>query len=231
MTTPILQIPEVANNQVDQYLTVNDALRFLESAANDFLSVNLSSGNITLTSAQFTRSFVFVATGNTVSRNLTVPANKRFFAVVNSGSFPLNVVRGSSSVVVLDGEALILFSDGTTNGLVGITKTNRSDLTLIADSTTARTLLLSDSGKYLRFTNAAAVTVTVPADSSVPFLVGSQVHIRQAGLGAVSFSAAGGVTINAPASGSLDLAGQGAAVTLIKVAANEWDLMGQVAAV
>lgn len=229
MTTPILEIPEIANNSVNQYLTANEAFRALESAANDFLSVDLSSGNVTLTAAQFMRYGLFISAGNTASRNLTVPASKRIFSVFNGGTFPLFVLCGTGSIRVPDGESVLIATDGTTNGIRRLSKTARSATTVGTDSSTARTLLLSDAGKYLRFTNASAIAVTVPANSTAAFVVGEQVHIRQAALGAVTIAAEGGVTINVPSSGTLTLAGQGATVTLLKIGTDEWDLMGQVA--
>lgn len=230
MTTPILEIPEIANNSVNQYLTANEAFRALEAASNDFLSVDLSAGNVTLTTAQFTRYGLFISSGNTVSRNVTVPASKRKFSFFNGGTFPVFVVRGTGSIQVPDGESVLISTDGTTNGIRRLSKTARTSMTIETDSTTARTLLLSDAGKYLRFTNASAIAVTVPANSTTPFMIGAQVHLRQAALGLITIGAAGGVTINTPSSGTLALAGQGATVTLIKVDTDEWDLMGQVAA-
>lgn len=117
MTTPILGITEVANNQTNQYLTVNEAVRALEAATNDVLEVDLEDGNITLTDEQFASAVLFKIVGNSVARNLTVPAKKRLFTVFNGGEADINVVRGTTSILVVTSTALMMYADGTTNGL------------------------------------------------------------------------------------------------------------------
>ena len=125
MTTPILNITEVANNQVNQYLTVNEALRALESSFNEIINVDLSSGDVTLTNTSpdyvFSRNSVFRATGNSVPRVLTVPASsKGLFIVWNSGTEDLIVKRGLTEITVPDSSSSLFYADGTANGLIGI---------------------------------------------------------------------------------------------------------------
>ena len=121
MTTPILKITEVANNQVDQYLTVNEAMRIMESAGDGFLVVDLSSvdANITNVAPDFEmlRYKTFAAEGNTVARSITFSANKRGFNVDNRGSAALNVIIGSTTVSIPAGDMYSLYADGTTDGL------------------------------------------------------------------------------------------------------------------
>lgn len=57
------------------------------------------------------------------------------------------------------------------------------------------TLQMDDFGKYLRFTSASPVTVTVPPNV---FSVGMQVALRQAGLGKLSVAEGAGVTVTTP---------------------------------
>jgi hypothetical protein len=93
---------------------------------------------------------------------------------------------------------------------------------------TTDTLALTDRDRYIRYTSGSAVTVTVPANATVAFPVGTEIHLRQAGAGQVTVAAAGGVTINT--SETLLLRTQHATVTLIKVGTNEWDIMGELEA-
>lgn len=86
------------------------------------------------------------------------------------------------------------------------------------------TLALSDAWQYLRMTSSTANTVTVPANSTVAFPIGTQVTIRQAGTGQTTVVAASGVTITTPE--TLKLRAQHAAVTLIKAGTDLWDLVG-----
>ncbi|MCK9468473.1 MAG: hypothetical protein M0Q49_03555 [Porticoccaceae bacterium] len=231
MTTPILGIPELADGQIDQFATANEAFRALEAAGNDFRAADLSSGNVTLTAAQFAGDVLIRCSGNTVARTLTVPAAKRLFAVHNGGSWPLTVARGSTSISVPAGEARLLYADGTASGLMSVAGGGGGDaLGIVTESTTSRTLSLNDAGKYLRCTSSSATTVEVPPNSAVAFAIGTQIHIRDAGLGGVTIAQGSGVTVNPPAGGTLVLAGEGATATLVKIATNSWDLMGQVVA-
>ncbi len=88
----------------------------------------------------------------------------------------------------------------------------------------SKTLALADAGKYLRCTDA--VTVTVPPQSSVAWEANTEIHFEQAAAGAVTFTAGAGVTINKPASLNAVTAEQYVAVTLKRVAADTWTLIG-----
>ena len=90
---------------------------------------------------------------------------------------------------------------------------------------TTDTLVLTDDGKYLRYTNAAAVTATVPPNASVAFITGTVITMRQAGAGQVTLAAGAGVTLN----GDLKTAAQHASIQIIKVDADVWDVIGGVA--
>jgi hypothetical protein len=120
MTTPILGITEIANNQLNQYLTANEAFRALEASTNDFLSVDLSASDVTLTQAQFATAYAFVGTGHTLTRALTVPASKRAFVVRNAGTQNINVTRGATVFAITAGGSFLLLTDGTANGLYGV---------------------------------------------------------------------------------------------------------------
>lgn len=124
MTTPILQITEIANGQVDQYLTVNEAIRILEAAANNVLSVDLSASDYSVTNVapdfEMLRYFMFSASGNTVARTITFSASKRNFSVQNGGTFDLSVTIGATTLTVPAGDAHLFYCDGTTDGLLKI---------------------------------------------------------------------------------------------------------------
>lgn len=95
---------------------------------------------------------------------------------------------------------------------------------------TSYTFVLSDAGKYCRFTNGGAVTVTVPPNSSVAFEAGTQIDVIQGGAGKVTFAQGSGVTINSYTSYKA-LAGQYAGGTLIQTdTIDTWDLVGNLIA-
>lgn len=84
----------------------------------------------------------------------------------------------------------------------------------------------ADGGKYQRFTNAAAKTFTVRPQATHAVTANSEFHLRNVGAGALTVAAGAGVTINAPAGGTLVVAERGT-VTLKRVAENVFDLLGQ----
>ncbi len=98
-----------------------------------------------------------------------------------------------------------------------------------ADGTTARTLGLADINAHLLFSSSSPVTVTVPANASVAFPIGSTVDLEQNGAGQVSVTGEAGVTVNKPAGRLAATLGQYGVVRLRKVAANTWTLFGDLA--
>jgi hypothetical protein len=95
---------------------------------------------------------------------------------------------------------------------------------LNAQTGTAYTLVLADAGKLVTLSNAAAITLTVPVESTTNYAIGTSIDFLQAGVGQVTVVGAGGVTVNATP--SLKLRTQSSAATLIKVASNTWQLVG-----
>jgi hypothetical protein len=85
---------------------------------------------------------------------------------------------------------------------------------------TTYTLVLTDAGKTLTLNNASAVTVTVPANASVAYENGTTICIVNKGAGAVTLTAAAGVTINSNATVS-----QNRAAWLCKLDTNTWVLI------
>lgn len=126
--------------------------------------------------------------------------------------------------VGLDRQNLIADS-GSTNG---IKWQYEGELTLNAQTGTTYTLVLTDSAKFVTLTNASSITLTVPTNSSVAFPVGTQVNLVQLGAGQVTVGGAG-VTLRSQGS-KLKLNGQYAAAVLIKIATDEWVLVGNTAA-
>jgi hypothetical protein len=91
-------------------------------------------------------------------------------------------------------------------------------------SDTSYTLLASDEGFVIRFTSGSPVLVTVPAESTVNFAVGTIVHLHREGGGTLSVTNAGGVTIQASASQTARA--QYSTLSVIKVGTNLWKLLG-----
>lgn len=81
-------------------------------------------------------------------------------------------------------------------------------------------------GQLIRMDYATLNKVRIPTDSLLNLAIGTQFAVVQEGLGMTYIEPAPGVTINSPA--SLNLRTRNSMVALVKVAANKWDLTGDV---
>ncbi len=98
-------------------------------------------------------------------------------------------------------------------------------VTFNAQTGTTYTLALSDAGKLVTLSNASAITLTVPAETTVVFPTGSRVDIAQLGAGQVTVVGASGVSVDAK-DGDDKLAGQYSAATLIYLGSDDWLMIG-----
>ena len=96
-----------------------------------------------------------------------------------------------------------------------------STLTAVEETTTARTLQLTDAGKVVESTSASATTITVPTNASVAFPLGTVINVYSAGAGGVTIAASTGVTIRNVA--ALTQYGE---ASLRKRATDEWVQVG-----
>lgn len=94
--------------------------------------------------------------------------------------------------------------------------------------TASTTLDLTHTESLLRVNSSNAVTITIPLNSSVAFAIGSCITITKIGTGDVTISPSTGVTLNSKDS-ARTIDGQFSAVTLYKVATDEWDMWGALA--
>jgi hypothetical protein len=114
--TPILQIAEVASNQNQKEVTINDGFLGVENATQAPLTVSLSAGNTaTLSAGQFVGSFAFVCSGQSANATLVVPLSKRFFLVRNLDATHQVTVGGATgaTVIVAGNTSVLIFCDAT----------------------------------------------------------------------------------------------------------------------
>lgn len=97
-----------------------------------------------------------------------------------------------------------------------------------AQTGTTYTLALTDIAKIVTLSNAAAITLTVPPESSVAWPAGTTIVLAALGAGTVTIAAGSGVTINS-ADGNLDIGIQYGVVTLLKTGTDTWLLFGNLA--
>jgi hypothetical protein len=98
-----------------------------------------------------------------------------------------------------------------------------------SENGTSVTLDVNDTGKALVFSNSSPITVTIPDDSTYEFVVGQTFLLIQNGSGTVSVTTESSATLSSTAgTGTVDLNGQYAVATLIKVEPDEWIIYGDI---
>jgi hypothetical protein len=104
--------------------------------------------------------------------------------------------------------------------------TGYSPTNIITESTSARTLALTDIGAYIRLTNASSCTITIPANATVDWAGETEppaIYVRVAAAGIPTLSSAG-VTIN-DTLGVIAALEEGSTFALQWVSSNVWDII------
>ena len=95
----------------------------------------------------------------------------------------------------------------------------------ITAKTSNYTLTLEDAGTLITMNAETALTLTIPASSTVDFPFGTEIEIAQFGAGKVTISPESGVTLLS-LDGALSLAGQYAVACIKKVSIDAWLIGG-----
>jgi hypothetical protein len=148
----------------------------------------------------------------TAGTNISVSGGQ--VSVINNPTFSGLVTASASGVA---------FSDGTQ------TKEGVPSRTPIVQKTDSYTLSsLTERDNLIEMGKSTAQTLTVPADATVAWPVGTSISILQTGAGQVTVAGAVGVTINATP--GLKLRAQWSSATLLKRATDTWVLFGDLSA-
>ena len=119
MTTPNLNIPEIAASQDQKEVTINEALAALDNAANNTLVIEVDV-DIVLTEDLFTRNAIFELSQGTIAADFTISLpssdNKRLFAINNLSDYGVTI---ASNITIASGSASILYYNGTTLYTIG----------------------------------------------------------------------------------------------------------------
>ena len=127
--------------------------------------------------------------------------------------------------------ALQALVDDTTPQLGGNLDLNGKAIPLAinAQTGTTYTAILSDSEKIITLNNASAVTMTIPANASVEYPVGTKLNFMQLGVGKVTVEITSDtLTYNSALTTSLN--GQYAVATAVKISSTVWVLFGNLEA-
>ena len=98
-----------------------------------------------------------------------------------------------------------------------------------AQTGTTYTTVLADDGKLITCSNASAIALTIPPNSSVAYGIGTQINIAQLGAGQVTITAGAGVTLNSSGT-KLKTKDQYAVATCVKTDTNTWFVVGNLSA-
>ena len=103
------------------------------------------------------------------------------------------------------------------------------DATDLVTTLSNYTIAKTDAGKTLNVDSSSDVTITVPLNSSVPFIKGQKVEVVRNGSGNVIFEGASGVTINSKFMNK-KISAQYSGAVLVKIDTNTWLLIGDLTA-
>jgi hypothetical protein len=223
--TSLLSMTNTGATTVSGALTANGKATFTDSivGVNQRLTGNLDmvgSGN-TLLKITSTSLFPVVQFSKNTSLNWNIEYGRTSneFGIYQSGG----VGGGKTKLSIAEG-GLVTVSDGIVSTAQG------NNIAVTVDSTTITTsnytLVAGDAGKFFRVKNGStALTVTIPANSSVAYPVGTLIGIQQQGTAQITIAGASGVQIESE--GSLTkTAAQNAGIYLMKTSGDIWLLVG-----
>ena len=95
---------------------------------------------------------------------------------------------------------------------------------------TTYTLALTDRMKIVTLNNSSAIIVSIPRNSAVAFPVGTSIDFIQLGTGQVTFAPVNLTPVTVNASPTTKLRGQYSVGSCLKIATDDWILMGDLAA-
>lgn len=150
---------------------------------------------------------------------------KLFKDVASEPSTTVDFTQGSLDDLALNNVTVagVVFTDGTQ------TKEGVPSRTPIVAKTASYTLSsLAERDSLIEVSSGSATTVTIPAESSVNYPIGTSIDILQTSSGQVTIAGAGGVTVNATP--GLKLRTQWSSATLLKRAADTWVVYGDLTA-
>jgi hypothetical protein len=159
-----------------------------------------------------------------IVRDVSADTWKLFKGVTTEPTTTVDFTQGSLDNLSVNNitAAGVVFTDGT-QALEGV-----PSRTVIIQRTASNTLSGVERDDLIEMASSSATTVTIPADSTFNFPVGTSIDVLQTSTGQVTIAGAGGVTVNATP--GLKLRTQWSSATLFKRAANTWVVYGDLSA-
>ena len=156
------------------------------------------------------------ALGNDANFSTTITNSLAAKAPIASPTFTGTVTVAASGIAFTDGTQ-------TKEGVP-----SRTTITQQSASYNLSTGGLTLRDGLLELSSASAITLTIPANSTTAYPVGTSIDILQTGAGQVTVAGAAGVTVNATP--GLKLRSQYSSATLFKRATDTWVVMGDLSA-
>jgi uncharacterized protein (DUF2147 family) len=174
------------------------------------------------------------STSSTSTTTAATPNSVKSAYDLAGTAIPKDTVTAEGDILYASGSATVArLAVGATDQVLVVASgapawAYKPNVAVNAQTGTAYTIALTDSGKLVELSNAAAITLTVPTNATTAFPTGTQIDLLQTGAGQVTV---GGASVTLQSEGSkLKLKGQYAAATLIKRAEDTWVLIGNLSA-
>jgi hypothetical protein len=235
---------DVTNPRIDLVcMTVNDSF-YTGSSNNVVLQVvagtpagspvapSLPANSISLATVAVAAGALSINSGNItdtrVETTTNVPVTGDITAVTAGNGLSGG---GSSGAVTLTINTAITADLSTAQTFTNKTLTSPLiNLGINTQTGTTYTTVLADNGKLVTLSNASAITLTIPPNSSVAYPVGAQLNLAQLGAGQVTFAGGSGVTIvsTGATASAPKLRAQYSTATAVQTSTDNWLVMGDI---